>query len=174
MSLYTFLYIRKPSPCFLLRRLVVTNWLQMHLHRDGLYTLERETGLEPATACLEGRRLQNCRSAGLHRPDSRFYTVYVHCEWAWQKTSRAFFSPFGKTGHVVLPPIVAKDVANILWQEVTLLNTLYRISLSLAMLSRKEVLTVGVDASLEVRNAREAGSAQAVHIVHLFTTHRTR
>ena len=59
-------------------------------------------------------------------------------------------------------------------QEVTLLHKLYLISSPLAMLSRKEVLTVSIDVSLEVRNAREAGSAQAVQIALFLTTHRTR
>ena len=76
--------------------------------------------------------------------------------------SRAFFSPLGKTGHVFFSSNLAKDVARNLRQEVTLLHTLYLLSSPLAMLSRKEVLTVGIDASLEVKNAREAGSAQVV------------
>jgi len=87
--------------------------------------LERETGLEPATACLEGRLSHNRRSIGLHRPYSRFYTVHMQCERAWQKMSRAFFTPFGKTCHVFLPMMRGKDVANTLRQEVTLLSTLY-------------------------------------------------
>ena len=102
--------------------------------------MERETGLEPATACLEGRRLRSRRSLDLHRPDSRFHTVYLQCERAWQKMSHAFFSPFGKTCHVVLALNLAKDVAHILRQEITLLDTLYRNLLSLAMVSRKYVL----------------------------------
>jgi hypothetical protein len=36
------------------------------------------------------------------------------------------------------------------------------------MLSRKEVLTISINASLEIRNAREAGSTQAVLIALLF------
>jgi hypothetical protein len=40
--------------------------------------------------CLEGRVLQKHRSLDLHRPDSRFYTVHVRCERAWQKLSRVF------------------------------------------------------------------------------------
>ena len=36
MSLYAFLPTRKPSPCFLYRRLVVVKWRQKHLQRDGL------------------------------------------------------------------------------------------------------------------------------------------
>src|SRR6266567_7510010 len=36
------------------------------------YRKERETGLEPAIACLEGRRTQNRRSPDLHRLSSRF------------------------------------------------------------------------------------------------------
>ena len=61
---------------------------------------ERETGLEPATACLEGRRSRSRRSPGLHRPYSRFHTIYLQCERAWQKMSRAFFTLLGKTCHV--------------------------------------------------------------------------
>jgi hypothetical protein len=69
---------------------------------------------------------------------------------------------------------LAKGVARNSRQEVTLLHKLYLISSPLAMLSRKEVLTVSIDVSLEVRNAREAGSDQAVQIALLLTTHRTR
>jgi len=58
----------------------------------------------------------------------------------WQKMSHAIFSPFGKTCHVVLALNLAKDVAHILRQEITLLDTLYRNFLSLAMVSRKYVL----------------------------------
>ena len=36
MSLYAFLHTTKPSPCFLLHRLVATNWLKKGLQRDGL------------------------------------------------------------------------------------------------------------------------------------------
>ena len=67
--------------------------------------------------------------------------------------SRAFFAPFGKTCHVFLPAIPAKDVAHISRHEVTLLNALYLIPSSMAMVSRKEVLTRGIDDSLEVRYA---------------------
>jgi malic enzyme len=42
--------------------------------------------------------------------------------------SRAFFMPFGKRCHVFLPVILAKDVANTLRQEVTLLSTLRALS----------------------------------------------
>src|SRR5260370_41692242 len=99
--------------------------------------LERETGLDPATACLEGRRLRSRGSLAIHRPYSRFHTVHMHCERAWQKMSRAFFAPFGKTCHVFLPLISAKDVASNSGQAVTLLYTLYLLSSSLAMFSRK-------------------------------------
>jgi hypothetical protein len=61
----------------------------------------------------------------------------VHCERAWQKLSRAFFAPFGKSCHVFLPMILAKDVAHISRQNVTLLNILYLLSSSLAMFSRR-------------------------------------
>jgi hypothetical protein len=100
----------------------------------------KETVLEPATACLEGRWLQFRRSLDLHRPDSRFHGIHLHCERVWQKMSHAIFSPFGKTCHVVLALNLAKDVAHILRQEITLLDTLYRNFLSLAMVSRKYVL----------------------------------
>ena len=56
---------------------------------------------------------------------------------AWQKMSRAFFTPFGKTCHVFLPLFLAKDVANSSGQEVTLLYTLYPISSTLTMWYRK-------------------------------------
>ena len=74
----------------------------------------------------------------------------------------------------VFAPILAKSVAHIPWQEVTLLYTLYRIPLSLAMFSRKEVLIVGIDAALEVRDAREPGKAQAVTLALLFWIRRNR
>ena len=67
-----------------------------------MYMMERETGLEPATACLEGRQSRSRRSPGLHRPYSRFHTIHLHYERAWQKMSHAFFSPFGKTCHAIL------------------------------------------------------------------------
>jgi hypothetical protein len=44
---------------------------------------------------------------------------------------RAFFSLFGKTCHAFLPMILAKDVANTLRQEVTLLSTLYLLPISI-------------------------------------------
>src|SRR5260370_36112588 len=74
----------------------------------------------------------------------------------------------------VFASILAKSLAHIQRQEVTLLYTLYRIPLSLAMLSRKEVLTVGIDTALEVRNARVAGSSQVIKTALLFTTHSNR
>jgi hypothetical protein len=80
--------------------------------------------------------------------------IFGEAMQAWQKMSRAFFSPFGKTCHVFLPVILAKDVASNLGQAVTLLYTLYLIPSSLAMFSRKEVLTIGIDASLEIGYAR--------------------
>ena len=47
--------------------------------RETVYSVERETGLEPATACLEGRWLHSRRSLDLHRPDSRFDTIHAQC-----------------------------------------------------------------------------------------------
>ena len=85
----------------------------------------------------------------------------MHCERAWQKMSRAFFATFGKTCRVFLPLFLAKDVARISRQEVTLLYTLYLIPSSLAMFSRKEVLAIGTDDSLEIGYARQPGEAQA-------------
>jgi hypothetical protein len=67
---------------------------------------------------------------------------------AWQKMSRAFFSPFGKTGHVFLPVFPAKDVAYISRQEVTLLSKLYPLTSNLAMWFWKYVLTIHIYASL--------------------------
>jgi hypothetical protein len=84
--------------------------------------VERETGLEPATAFLEGRQLQYRRSLAIHRPYSRFHGICLHCERAWQKMSRAIFSPLGQTCHVFMPAILAKDVAHISGQEITLLK----------------------------------------------------
>jgi hypothetical protein len=60
-----------------------------------------------------------------------------------------------------LPLFLAKDVARISRQEVTLLYTLYLIPSSLAMFSRKEVLAIGTDDSLEIGYARQPGEAQA-------------
>jgi Thiolase, C-terminal domain len=54
--------------------------------------------------------------------------MIMQCERVWQKMSRAFFTPFGKRCHVFLPMILAKDVANISRQEVTLLSKLYLLS----------------------------------------------
>jgi hypothetical protein len=56
---------------------------------------------------------------------------------AWQKLSRTFFARFGKSCHVFLPLMLAKTVASILGQAVTLLDTLYLIPASFAMVSRK-------------------------------------
>ena len=96
MSLHTFLPKAKPPFA-----LPLAGWLSSTGARSACketaYSVERETGLEPATACLEGRRLRYRRSLDLHRPYSRFYTVHVQCERAWQNMSRAFFSLFGKT-----------------------------------------------------------------------------
>src|SRR2546426_3014946 len=54
MSLYAFLHITKPSLAF-----SFTVWLPPTGSRractETVHVLERETGLEPATACLEGR-----------------------------------------------------------------------------------------------------------------------
>ncbi len=55
MSLYTFVHIKTSSPCFPSHCLVVARRLLTGLQRDDVDTWERETGLEPATACLEGR-----------------------------------------------------------------------------------------------------------------------
>src|SRR6266705_4466114 len=108
MSLYAFLHTTKPSLAF-----SFTVWLPPTGSRractETVYTFERETGLEPATACLEGRLSHNRRSIGLHRPYSRFYTVHMQCERAWQKMSRAFFTPFGKICHVFLPMMRGKS-----------------------------------------------------------------
>jgi hypothetical protein len=46
--------------------------------------------------------------------------MHVQGERAWQKMSRAF-----------LPMILAKDIANISRQEVTLLSTLYLLSITI-------------------------------------------
>ena len=129
---------------------------------DLLRSLYRKVEFKLVTACLEGRRSHNRRSFGLYRPYSRLHTICLQCERAWQNMSRVFAS------------ILAKSVAHIPRQEVTLLYTLYRIPLSLAMLSRKEVLTVGIDTALEVRNARVAGSSQVIKTALLFTTHSNR
>jgi hypothetical protein len=55
----------------------------------------------------------------------------MQCERAWQKLLRAFFSLFDKTCHAFLPMILAKDVANISRQAVTLLSKVYLLSLTI-------------------------------------------
>ncbi len=54
MSLYAFLHTTKPSLAF-----SFTVWLPPTGSRractETVYSVERQTGLEPATACLEGR-----------------------------------------------------------------------------------------------------------------------
>ena len=119
-----------------------------------MYNLERETGLEPATACLEGRVSHDRRSLPRKWLHKRLCENRLQCERARQKLSRAFFPPFGKTRHVILPLILAKNVARNSEQAVTLPYTLYLLSSLLAMFSRKEVLTTDVDASLEFGSAR--------------------
>src|SRR5207302_5317892 len=79
---------------------------------------------------------------GLHRPEGRFHTIHMGGERAWQKMSRAFFTPFGKTCHVLLPMISAKDGAFILRQNVTILNKQYLLSFPLTLQQREEVLTI--------------------------------
>jgi hypothetical protein len=66
--------------------------------------------------------------------------MHMQCERAWQKMSRAFFTPFGKRCHVFLPMILAKDVASTLRQVVTLLSTLYLLSLTIGNTSMAFVL----------------------------------
>jgi len=82
------------------------------------------------TTCLEGRRSCSRRSPALHRPYSRFHTVYTQCERAWQKMSCTFFTPFGKTCRVFLLMISPKDVAFFCRQEVTMLPGGYYTSFS--------------------------------------------
>ena len=60
------------------------------------------------SACLEGRRLLHRRSFGIHRPYIRLHAICLHCERAWQKMSRAIFSPFGKTCHMFFAADVGK------------------------------------------------------------------
>jgi hypothetical protein len=64
--------------------------------------------------------------------------------------SRAFFTPFGKTCHVFLPMLLAKDVAHTSRQAVTLLYKLYLLSSFLAMFYWKYVPTRGIDATIEI------------------------
>ena len=51
-------------------------------------------------------------------------------------------------------------------------DTLYLISSSLAMVSRKEVLTMDIDASLEIRYVREPQKAQGKKIAQRFLIHQ--
>ena len=71
--------------------------------------------------------------------------------------SRAFFPKVGKTSHVFLLLILAKNVARNWRQAVTLLNTLYLIPSSLAMVFRKEVPSKSIVVSFENREARLPG-----------------
>ena len=41
---------------------------------------ERETGLEPATACLEGRVSRNRRSFAMNWLNWLVYTIFLQCE----------------------------------------------------------------------------------------------
>src|SRR6266487_5694749 len=58
----------RPLACLFTARLVPTG--VKSASRETMYYLERETGLEPATACLEGRWSQN------HRP--------LPVKWLWE------------------------------------------------------------------------------------------
>src|ERR1700681_1792928 len=60
MSLYTFLTQTKPPALLLIAVRLLRNSFRGS-SRETVSTWERETGLEPATACLEGRWLQDCR-----------------------------------------------------------------------------------------------------------------
>jgi hypothetical protein len=102
-------HIKTPSPCLPYHCLVVARRLVIGLHRDGLYGGAGDGARTRRSACLEGRRSRHRRSIGLHRPYSRFHTVYMQCERAGQKMSRAFFTPFGKTCHVFLPMMRGKS-----------------------------------------------------------------
>jgi hypothetical protein len=64
MSLHTFLQNIKPSPAFLLAAWLFSTGARSTC-TETVYTWERETGLEPATACLEGRRSQNRRQPAI-------------------------------------------------------------------------------------------------------------
>ena len=64
MSLHTFLQNIKPSPAFLLAAWLFSTGVRSTC-TETVYTWERETGLEPATACLEGRVSQDRRSPGM-------------------------------------------------------------------------------------------------------------
>ena len=62
----------------------------------------KETGLEPATACLEGRYSQDHHlldTNGLYRLIKGHFLVFTH---AWQKCSHAYFAPADKSFHCVL------------------------------------------------------------------------
>ena len=79
MSLYTFLRKTKPPLAF-----SFTVWLPPTGSRractETVYSVERETGLEPATACLEGRLSHYRRSLDMNWPYSRFrrFVSYVN------------------------------------------------------------------------------------------------
>jgi hypothetical protein len=45
--------------------------------REMMQNVERETGLEPATACLEGRVSQDRRSLGIDRPWEPIEQVFL-------------------------------------------------------------------------------------------------
>ena len=60
---------------------------------------------------LLGRQAVTRSPPGLHRPEGWFHAIHMAGERTWQKMSPALFTPFGKTCHVFLPMISAKDVA---------------------------------------------------------------
>jgi hypothetical protein len=65
-------------------------------------------GLEPATACLEGRWSHDHRllgTNGLYRLIKGCFLVFKH---ARQKFSHAFFAPTGKSFHVVLHRVLTR------------------------------------------------------------------
>jgi hypothetical protein len=82
-----------------IRRLGIGHHLQLFDGGTQLLLLHSTFVRIPAGAGYWSRSSASARSHRslvLHRPDSRFHTVHMQCERAWQKMSHAFFTPFGK------------------------------------------------------------------------------
>ena len=105
----------------------------------------QSSGLEPATACLEGRRSRSRRSLDLHRHEGRFHTIFVHYERP------------GKRCRLILLMISAKGGAKISRQAVTLLSNFSLLSSALTTRQRKDVLPIPIYVSLKNRYTQEAG-----------------
>ncbi len=76
--------------------------------RMPLYILNTERLMELARTYVPELGYTPTQKGSTFGTDAAITSGHVHCERAWQKTSHAFFSPFGKTGHVFLPAVRGK------------------------------------------------------------------